>query len=408
MKSYTHLIRIPFAKLAVLGAFFYNVICIIRILRFEQNLTLLKKDLTHAVVHMGPHKTGSSFIQRVSKILVKELESDGYEMPWVDLEGELDFKTPPSTQVQFATCFFPESSKLRQTYPCKDELLESAKLQKNIFISSEDFYAIDEQGMVKLRDFLSHWDRVTIVLFYRRFFDRAQSIYCEEMKYKPRLDLKAAYDRIDLGKDYGLTHPPEEQFGSLTFFQFIDMCRRYFDDVKILNYHDPKKSIHETLFCALPNSQATCAAAGELAELERVNEGNQIEEYTKLVLTAIKMGMVNSDYYSVLKNINIVKSVVEMTSFEFKMICPSNATLEYLRHESLDMEKKLFPTFFKSPFGESALIEEFNKQSKKQLCEIDRNTTLEGRFWREILLGVVERRSRTERRAGTVLWEIQV
>lgn len=40
-----------------------------------------RNKTTHAVIHVGPPKTGSTLIQYYSAELVEELARDGYEMP---------------------------------------------------------------------------------------------------------------------------------------------------------------------------------------------------------------------------------------------------------------------------------------------------------------------------------------
>ena len=37
---------------------------------------------TYAIIHMGPHKTGTSTIQLASKKYIEQLRQDQYEMPW--------------------------------------------------------------------------------------------------------------------------------------------------------------------------------------------------------------------------------------------------------------------------------------------------------------------------------------
>jgi hypothetical protein len=49
----------------------------------NDTVTAMGSIQTHAVVHMGPHKTGSTSIQFQSRNSIKDLNKDGYDMPWV-------------------------------------------------------------------------------------------------------------------------------------------------------------------------------------------------------------------------------------------------------------------------------------------------------------------------------------
>ena len=142
---------------------------------------------TKALVHMGPHKTGSS-------TNIDNLRKDGYEMPWVvDKNGNLcgDHRLDSLhgkyllfNQANFAKCFVPPSARGR--IPCNPDLLlsglEIAQRRSNLFVSAEAFANLDSEGLKMLSGYLSHWDEVTIVVFYRRFYDWLSSMYVCTMK----------------------------------------------------------------------------------------------------------------------------------------------------------------------------------------------------------------------------------
>lgn len=127
-----------------------------------------------AILHIGPHKTGSTTIQSLMKRFVKELAMDRYEMPWVAIGGW-------ESQVHLATCFL---NKAVVNHPCDQRLIESAKSiskrNSNILISSEEFDR-EYVNMTSLNDFLTPWN-VTVVYVYRRFYSWLQSYHFELSK----------------------------------------------------------------------------------------------------------------------------------------------------------------------------------------------------------------------------------
>ena len=42
----------------------------------------------HAVLHIGPHKTGTTTIQEISRQLVGTIVQDGYDMPWNHMDDK--------------------------------------------------------------------------------------------------------------------------------------------------------------------------------------------------------------------------------------------------------------------------------------------------------------------------------
>ena len=96
----------------------------------------------NAVIHIGPHKTGTTAIQHYSKVLYPELVLDKYEMPWKHLKQNVK---PWENQVEFATCFTPELEDFeRSKFPCRQDLLEAGlnlarQSNHSLLVSAETF-----------------------------------------------------------------------------------------------------------------------------------------------------------------------------------------------------------------------------------------------------------------------------
>lgn len=147
---------------------------------------------------------------------------------------------------EFASCFLPPSSGEAKSYPCDPAFLltgtEIANKHRNLFVSSEDFSVIDMDGVERLRSYLTHWDNVTIVAYYRHFFSYSSSLYNQRMKN----------NSIKRG-----TYKPIQDFFTLPLntrkyvADVVGRFREKFDDVVVMNMHDkisPVESFFVTLF----------------------------------------------------------------------------------------------------------------------------------------------------------------
>jgi len=218
-----------------------------------------------AILHIGPHKTGSTTIQSYTRKFVKELASDGYEIPWVDDDGDHSLET---SQVRLATCFLNKPF-VHPLYPCDQRLVESAKTiskrNSNILISSEAFDRPDVK-MTLLTEFLKPWN-VTVVYVYRRFYSWLQSYHNQVGKsiemLKTFLANSTDYLRANMN-DFIV-----QEFINSTTAEYVDRftsAQRYqrdFDnhDVVILNMHDKNMDIVQQFFCkAIPHADNTCNA----------------------------------------------------------------------------------------------------------------------------------------------------
>ena len=204
-----------------------------------------KRRRTRAVIHMGPHKTGSTTIQDQTKVWSKQLLLDRYEMPWTNLlrissddkeeertttrnaangknatHGDIDLspgvsaaaaagtKTTaplpwternfkwnnPSHQYNFAMCFmdnFFSSTDPNNTDPagkCIHQLLlegsNIASRNNNLLVTAEEFDLIQDDGIRMLKAYLSQWDDISLVVYHRRLYDRIISSHNQINKRK--------------------------------------------------------------------------------------------------------------------------------------------------------------------------------------------------------------------------------
>lgn len=140
--------------------------------------TFRNQILPKAVVHIGPHKTSSTFMQMTMVKLAKELRDEGYFWPCLSDGTVLDHKSTSSLAIALKNG--------TAATPQKDALLsfvaESRRLNRNIILSSEEFDYAQIEAVKALRDALTGFN-VMIVFVYREQLAQLNSIHFQLSRY---------------------------------------------------------------------------------------------------------------------------------------------------------------------------------------------------------------------------------
>mmetsp|Transcript_12812 Transcript_12812/g.21090 ORF Transcript_12812/g.21090 Transcript_12812/m.21090 type:complete len:489 (+) Transcript_12812:61-1527(+) len=242
----------------------------------------------NAVVHIGPHKTGSTAIQEYSRILSEHLLEDGYDMPWSHkFVNRTQFHGPPN-QVNIATCFIKNSEhREKKFFPCRTDLLEAGKsighnFNHSILLSAETFDNLVEDEVASLYEYLHPtWDNVTIVAVYRRFYDWLASFHnqvskdhmttwlTQDLWYKFQQNSSDHLGRSLLDDFNGIIPLQGEVKGDIDkpfsleeyILYAIPRYKKYFTNVAIINIHDKSVDSTDSFFCdMMPHAPKTCHA----------------------------------------------------------------------------------------------------------------------------------------------------
>ena len=344
-------------------------------------------NYSHAVVHMGPHKTGSTTIQFQSQHLQDHLKLDGFEMPWSVMrertERETFGRSGGRNQLRFAFCF--SSFFKEHMEKCDPQLLDYgrdiAARDKNLFVSSEQFSFINDTGVEELAQYLSQWQKQTIVVFYRRYHDWIVSEYNENTKKRTLNDtfewessiLDRVYDRINNVPVIHITKLEER-------------LRKRFDNVLVMNFHDHSKGGPDTtLFCepAL-NMNHTCKAIQNEKDPIHANGGINLD-YTDLAYGAKKSGLVKIETNKRMQQVAQAMQDHHMHVLNgtvFKRVCPPQEDLDRLLNMSLTFELMYFPNQV------DTLKSDFDKLATTKLCKVDVDQTLEEKRWRDFVVSL--------------------
>ena len=349
----------------------------------------VQKHPTQAVIHMGPYKTGSTSIQVESRSLMKELKMDGYEMPWQAVLDRVGGDQRPHcypNQEFFAGCF------LGNRELCSPELLleglNIANRKSNILISAEHFSTISIDEAKSLSSYLSAggWDNVTVVVYYRRYYDHALSGYNQEHKkeehrYSTKMEpFPSIISMLQVRLKYANTYTA----------QLLSRLEAVFDkkNIVVMNFHDRAEDLTQAFFCsAMPDAQNACKAAKTRAKKrEQQNRSVKTLEYSRLVRAAYVAGLVPTvQTPQDMKSLTLAaqeyhRSNLNFAAFKLKCLPPND--LARLLEKSLHYEKLLVPEFFESPDGEQDLRSNFHRQANSTLCEVDVDTVLKERSWK--------------------------
>lgn len=339
---------------------------------------------SRAVIHMGPHKTGSTTLQSFTYKYKKNLKEDGYYLPfdWID---------PPirgvgPNQVRFTECFFKKKKTGR--HGCVPELvlagIQIGAEGKNMLVSSETMDRLDDYNL--LTAYLKGaFDEVQIVLFYRRYFEWIVSMHNQVNKGALSREVSIVdYVEKNLLEKEILEHDDAVR----DIYTLVNELRKHFENIDVVNMYNGKDN-NEEFFCdVLPNANRTCTIVKKENKHPRSNPSVNLI-YSTLAYKAMKKGMVQIKDMKQMKNISsaIEKHHNGLTAYDFPLTCPSPDALNRLLNKSLMMEKSLLPEFFESPQGEQSLRASFEKYSKTKLCALNADEALSDAVWIDFFKG---------------------
>jgi len=351
------------------------------------NISLLENKQRHtqnAVIHVGPHKTGTTSIQGASRTFRKWIKQDKYETP--------DRSDETVNFVSFAACFLQDDMGFSSTHTCDDDFLargvELGEEGKNLLISSESF-SFPKLNVLVLADYLKPWD-VTIVVYHRRYYDYLYSMYNQmnTIKHygdnimKMQRDTKSLYDTFSDSKwraNYENTHTYKE----------VSRFNEHFDNIKVMNYHDKEKDLLEGFYCdAMPDANNVCQiikAKGPQMDVLKQNKSSSLT-YNSIIFAAYREKVIdiqtNDEAALALQRVqDYQEKTLGLTGDDFVKKCLPQEVLDEILETSLKYEKELLPDFYASPSGEAALRLDFEKKSQNAFCSVDTDVIFESSEW---------------------------
>ncbi|KAL7472209.1 hypothetical protein ACHAXS_012527 [Conticribra weissflogii] len=336
---------------------------------------------------MGPHKTGSTSIQEFALRNKDLLRKDDYVMPEVDnAEKNARGKTVSySNHVRLATCFVdPTKEGARTIFPCDpDRLLHGLDLAangRNIFITAETLDKMDPEGMEMFKSYLSHWSDVTIMIFYRRYYDWLPSVFNEIHKGR-KLANRELWEESIVDFVFQNSESYHILYTASLYNRLLQKFER--DSIILLDYHDKKtKGPDETLFCNMPNAVHMCNAT-RFTNMSPSNPSANLD-YFDLAYGAKKEGLMSIPDDGKMKE--VVKSIESyhesnLNGRKFERICPSSSILQKIWNMTLTAESNFNQN--NNPQNYHELRLDFDRAAMNKLCALDVTKILNDPGWKD-------------------------
>jgi hypothetical protein len=302
------------------------------------------------VLHVGPHKTGSTTIQAAlnTESYIHSLFVDNYIT-----SQEID---AVSTKNALKDCFKGKcSSKI------KLQIKTALKKNLNVILSSEQF---DYYRPIKdIKHFFREFSSIQILVVYRRFFEWTLSYYLQSR-------------RRDWDEWAVMEHQNFVQFIETTNISSIYNLDRYsvsayknykeHFNVTWVNMHAATGDILDNFFCnPMLNATNTCKLRRD-KQLQLAPHNVALandDVYDEITIAARDSKLLNPTKIS-RKNAREMfrhhqEISLNLTTLDIPRRCPSTKKLDELLAVSLQVEREYFPTFFASEQGEKELRRKF-------------------------------------------------
>ena len=330
-----------------------------------------------AIVHVGPHKTGSTSLQIAILDSRNELQKDGYVLSHV--AGHFTTHKNLSNLAVYlrgARSHKPPGIWNTQTWPSFLEFL-SVHHNKGIVMSSEEF-DVPNLDIAALKQALQEWN-TQIVVTYRRYFEYLPSVFTEIKEKQMR-----SVQFVDWFEQDELSH----YYTELHTYHVVKRYQRYFaDDVLIMNLHDPSPwpDLNANFFCGFVHQAPhTCTAFRDRAARVPSKHASprQLIAYLELVLAAQEQGILGQsiDIHAIA---NLAMQRWERTLHrrleDWPKRCLTAPVLHALLRASLDYESQLVPDWY----NEADLRAKFvvASQTVGMLCSVDTAAALQSPDW---------------------------
>jgi hypothetical protein len=200
--------------------------------------TTIKSTRPRAILHIGPHKVASTYIQ--TKLCEEKdlLESIGFTVPIAK-----SCKVCSAKHFAGAAFELQKNMDRARLFSCSPSPVTDLKdslgsYNGSIILSSEVFDIVGDEGVAQLADILSDYE-TTVVILYRRKLEHIMSYYTQLNKHLiPRSFKEFLWEISSINPSAG----PDTSvggFGGLCYKRLIELYSRHFgkENLTIINYN---------------------------------------------------------------------------------------------------------------------------------------------------------------------------
>ena len=369
------------------------------------------KKLPLAILHMGPHKTGTTTIQKALETFADTLNEDGWDASLVNNQKDKRLK-----KLENSIMLCIKSGKAKDCKRWGEALNATIQVGSergmNLLMSDEAmayFDFVSGRHWKQFSSLLQEHYRVRAILVYRRFYEWLPSYYHQQFKYEGRPHGNKLYIWPAEG---GIAIPPIteywNQFLNNTYGEGIFPSINQWDketalplhnvlaiknrleaqsiSVTVVNYHSG--DLLENFFCStLPHGHRTCQEIKNRATIIKNKSPNPNEyDYDIIATAAQEAGLLRDDVVrgkvkgQIRKFLKRTNQTVER---DLPLKCLEKSKENLLRQISYEAEEQLMPSLlpsFNASFAAAIAAHKF--------CCVDATTLLQNETWQSFLSSI--------------------
>ena len=346
--------------------------------------------LPYAVIHVGPHKTGSTSLQKfILHNMNGALAMDNYRHPMPPNIDRIKndawfascFHSPNEENVYHNRCHLRNRGRILSYY--KSFINDTLKEGSNIIISSEE---LDRKG-VNITELMSYFRphyQIHIVLYYRRFYDWILSFHNQLAKMGYIHGAEGEKSQISFVE--WLTFDVIESFRNIHSFDVYQRYRSHpaVSNVTVINLHQTGVNSLSAFFCDHLHGTANSCQKAKDTKMSKTNASKDLD--WKIFLSKIET------YYSInleldenkIKKQKVKEKLNSMT--DVPLVCLPMELKEKLLELSITFEVGLTPKWWQnSDEGLKDLEADFAKKITSKLCSMDVEKILKSTEWKDFL-----------------------
>ena len=377
----------------------------------------------HFILHIGPPKTATTYIQcnlqKLSEVLA---DDDSYFFVGKNCPGSSSSMKNNETSIpgHFLMMGLNDANTHNRGYEALKARMDYHRLKgSNIIYSNEAFanHLIDQNSTWNcLRSMLSGWN-VRVVIGYRHYFDWIRSFYYQTNKQHSKLEKKwpnqdngrrhpsfisfleyhlQRKESGDLSIDGGLKN---NAFGHHLSISSYKKYSSHFDDIKFLNLHKDEDIITDFVCRILPDAKKTCHRLRFEKDIEEVahsvaKRASQSFDAHRISEAAFDRGLISkvSPKEVVVKMVNDRLKEVGVKALSAFLNCPSPSLVLRFLNISIDYELEVLELMkgklskSEKDAAKTVHLSMYRKdEAANRFCDLDPELLLNNRTWAEHL-----------------------
>jgi len=382
----------------------------------------------HFILHIGPPKTATTFIQcNLQKLSEALSNDDSYYFVGKNCPGSSSYIGNNETSIpgHFLIMGLNDANTHNRGYEALKSRMNYHHLKGNNIIYSNEGLAnhLIDQNLTWncLQSMLTGWD-VRVVIGYRHYFDWIRSFYYQTNKQHSRLEKKwpnqgngrrhpsfisfleyhlQRKESGNLSIDGGVQ---SDAFGHHLTITAYKKYSSYFDNVQLLNLYNDENIMTDFICRILPDAGKTCHRLRFNEDIVKeehnmVNRASQSFDAHRISEAAFDRGLISkgSPKEVVVKMVSKKLEETGVKSLSMFLTCPSSSLASRVLDVSINYEIEMLEltkgkvSKSEKNRAKAAHVSMYrNNEAKNRFCDLDPELLLNNRTWVKILSTIGE------------------